>query len=132
MRLKELQDRSMKRLQKKARRGMRGWPAVTICFYGPDAKRATKVAVGIVGADEEEPREMRQWTTATGDVRNNSAIAGEILGFMEKHGALSVIMTDGIIGCPHQTGIDYEGDWCPDPACAYWHGRDRFTGERVQ
>lgn len=132
MRLKELQDRSMKRLQKKARRGMRGWPAATICFYGPDAKRATKVAVGIVGADEEEPREMRQWTTATGDVRNNSAIAAEILGFMEKHGALSVIMTDGIIGCPHQTGIDYEGDWCPDPACAYWHGRDRFTGERVQ
>jgi len=122
MRQKELQDRSMKRLQKK----------VTICFYGPDAKRATKVAVGIVGADEEEPREMRQWTTATGDVRNNPAIAGEILGFMEKHGALSVVMMDGIIGCPHQTGIDYEGDWCPDPACAYWHGRDRFTGERVQ
>ena len=71
---------------------------------------------------------MRDWSTATGDVRNNAAIATEMLGFIEKHGALSIIMTDRIIGCPHQTGIDYEGDWCPDPACAYWYKRDRFTG----
>jgi hypothetical protein len=111
---------------------MRGWPAATIAFYGPDAKRATKVAVGIVMRDEDEPREMRDWSTATGDVRNNAAIATEILGFIEKHGALSIIMTDRIIGCPHQTGIDYEGDWCPDPACAYWYKRDRFTGELIQ
>jgi hypothetical protein len=110
---------------------MRGWPAATIAFYGPHATRATKVAVGIVMRDEEEPQEMRDWSTATGDVRNNAAIAAEILGFMEKHGALSVIMSDGIIGCPHQTGIDYEGDWCPDPACTYWYKRDRFTGEVV-
>jgi len=126
------EDRALKRLQKKAKRGMRGWPAATIAFYGPDAKRATKVAVGIVMRDEDEPREMRDWSTATGDVRNNAAIATEILGFIEKHGALSIIMTDRIIGCPHQTGIDYEGDWCPDPACAYWYKRDRFTGELIQ
>jgi len=37
-----------------------------------------------------------------------------------------------ILGCPHQQGIDYAGDWCPDPACAYWHGRDRWTGEAVE
>jgi hypothetical protein len=36
---------------------------------------------------------------------------------------------DGVIGCPHQEGIDYEGEWCPDPRCAFWKGRDRFTGE---
>jgi|SRR6516162_11138772 len=108
---------------------MRGWPAATIAFYGPDAKRATKVAVGIVMGDEDEPLKMRDWSTATGDVRNNAAIATEMLGFIEKHGALSIIMTDRIIGCPHQTGIDYEGDWCPDPACAYWYERDSFTGE---
>jgi hypothetical protein len=42
---------------------------------------------------------------------------------------LSVAMTDGIIGCPHQEGIDYQGQWCP--VCELWKGRDRFTGERV-
>jgi len=28
--------------------------------------------------------------------------------------------------------IDYEGQYCPDPACAFWHGRDRFTHKLVQ
>ncbi len=38
-------------------------------------------------------------------------------------------MTDRIIGCPHQEGIDYQGQWCP--VREFWKGRDRFTGERV-
>jgi hypothetical protein len=125
-------DRALKRLQKKAKRGMRGWPAATIAFYGPNAKRATKVAVGIVTEHEKEPREMRDWQTSTGDVRNNAAIATELLAFMGKHGVLSVVMPDRIIGCPHQEGIDYGGEWCPDPACAYWYKRDRFTGKMVE
>jgi hypothetical protein len=51
------------------------------------------------------------------------------LEFIEKHRVLSVAMTDSIIGCPHQQGIDYEGEWCP--TCEFWHGRDRFTGQRI-
>jgi hypothetical protein len=47
---------------------------------------------------------------------------------MARHGVLSVAMTDRIIGCPHQEGIDYQGPWCP--VCEFWKGRDRFTGER--
>jgi hypothetical protein len=38
-------------------------------------------------------------------------------------------MTDRIIGCPHEEGIDYEGDTCP--ARPLWAGRDRWTGERL-
>jgi hypothetical protein len=40
-------DRSIKQLTKKARRGMRGYPLGTVAYYGPDDRRATKVAVGI-------------------------------------------------------------------------------------
>ena len=29
-------SRFVKRLQKKARKGMRGWPLATIAFYGPN------------------------------------------------------------------------------------------------
>ena len=43
--------------------------------------------------------------------------------------AKSVVMTDRIIGCPHEEGIDYEGATCP--ACPFWAGRDRWTGERL-
>jgi hypothetical protein len=47
-------DWFLKRLGKKANRGMRGRPAATIAFYGPDASRATKVVVGIVPSEHEE------------------------------------------------------------------------------
>src|SRR5580693_6403388 len=53
----------------------------------------------------------------------------DILEFIEEHQVRSVAITDGIIGCPHQEGIDYEGEWCP--LCEFWHGRDRFAGQRV-
>jgi hypothetical protein len=45
-------------------------------------------------------------------------------------GVKSMVMTDGIIGCPHEDGIDYpEGTSCPK--CPYWAGRNRFTKEHV-
>ena len=109
--------------------GIRGWPAATIAFYGPDSNRASKVVVGIVASEHAEVGEMRDWKLDAGDVRNDPRIAEEMLEFMARHGALSVAMTDRIIGCPHQEGIDYQGQWCP--VCEFWKGRDRFTGERV-
>ena len=109
-----MQDRFVKRLRReKAEKGMHGWPAATIAFYGPDASRASKVVVGIVASEHAEVGEMRDWKLDAGDVRNDPRIAEEMLEFMARHGVLSVAMTDGIIGCPHQEGIDYQGQWCP-------------------
>ena len=39
-------------------------------------------------------------------------VAQWMLRVMARHGVLSVAMTDRIIGCPHQEGIDYHGQWC--------------------
>jgi hypothetical protein len=40
-------------------------------------------------------------------------------------------MTDRIIGCPHEEGIDYpDGQKCPQ--CPYWASRDRFTHDVIQ
>ena len=125
-----LKDRFLKRLSKKARKGLRGWPAATIAFYGPNLSRATKVAVGIVPSENAAAKELRDWKVDGGDIRVDPEIAREIIEFMEKHEVRSVVMTDRIIGCPHQEGIDYEGEWCP--VCEFWRGRDRFTGEMVQ
>ena len=47
-----------KRLAKKAHRGFRGYPVATVAFYGPDDRRASKVAVGIVLREEEEVAEL--------------------------------------------------------------------------
>ncbi len=124
-----MHDRLFKRLQKKAKKGMRGWPVATIAFYGPDLSRASKVAVGVIPEENASPQEMRAWTLETGDVRSDPVIAMEIIEFIETQGARSVAISNGIIGCPHQEGIDYEGEWCP--VCGFWRGRDRFTGKLV-
>ena len=75
-----LEDRFLKRLRKKARKGLRGWPIATIAFYGPDLSRATKVAVGIVPSEDAEVEELRDWKVDHGDIRADPAIAKEILG----------------------------------------------------
>src|SRR5947199_10096035 len=121
-----MEDRFLKRLRKKARKGLRVLPIATIAFYGPNLSQATKVAVGIVPSENAEVEELRDWKVDYGDIRADPGIAREILEFIEKHRVLSVAMTDGIIGCPHQEGIDYEGEWCP--VCEFWHGKDRFMG----
>jgi hypothetical protein len=118
-------------LKKKVRRGFQGYPIATIAFYGPDDTRASKVAVGIVAVQDAQPVALQRWFDEDGDVRKNPAVAGEILQFLGVHGARSVVMTDRIIGCPHEEGID-----CPDgkvcPQCPFWAHRDRWTGDLVQ
>jgi hypothetical protein len=123
--------RSDSPLKKKARRGFQGFPAATIAFYGPDDQRASKVAVGIVVEEGAEPSVLERWFSEEGDVRTDAVIAGKILEFVRGHGAKSVVMTDRIIGCPHEEGIDYpDGEVCPQ--CPFWAQRDRWTGEVIQ
>jgi hypothetical protein len=54
-------NRFLKRLRKKAKKGLRGWPLATIAFYGPNLSQATKAAVGIIPSENAEAEEMRAW-----------------------------------------------------------------------
>jgi hypothetical protein len=123
-------ERFLKRLGKKAKKGQRGWPVATVAFYGPDASRATKVVVAIVPSQDAETQVLHTWKTKAGDIRHDVGVAREILEFIEERGGRSVVMTDGIIGCPHQQGVDYDGEWCP--VCEYWRRRDRWTGKMIE
>lgn len=115
-------------LRKKARRGFRGYPVATVAFYGPDDKRASKVAVAILESEDAEPTALKRWFKEQGDIRTDVQIEGEILRFVKDHTAASIAMTDRITGCPHEEGVDYpEGRVCP--ACPFWANRDRWTGE---
>jgi len=117
-------------LKKRSGRGFRGYPAATIAFYGSDNVRASKVAVGIVPAEGAEPSEMRRWTTTLGDIRRDPVIGDEIIDFIRRNGAETVVMSDGILGCPHEEGIDYP-DGQPCPQCPFWEHRDRFTHDPI-
>ncbi|HEY2106923.1 MAG TPA: hypothetical protein VGH29_14095 [Candidatus Binataceae bacterium] len=125
-----LDRRFRKALEKKRRRGNRGYPLATVVFYGPDNQRASKVAVGIFYGEGQPEAAMKRWHSQEGDVRFDESIAEEILKFIQEHGAHSVVGTSGLLGCPHEEGIDYpNGEVCP--ACPYWANRDRFTGKIV-
>jgi len=122
-------ERGPKKLAKRAKRGFRGYPVATVALYGPDDVTATKIAVGIVPAEGAETSELRRWLSNGAEIRGDVQVAAEVLAFIEAAGALSVTMTDRIIGCPHEEGVDSDGPTCP--ACPFWAGRDRWTSRRL-
>lgn len=100
----------------------------TVSFYGPDDRRASKVAVGIVRAEQADPDVVERWFCEQGDARTDLTIGQQVLAFIREQGALTVVTPDRIIGCPHEEGKDYaEGETCPH--CPFWAHRDRWTGE---
>jgi hypothetical protein len=125
---KIMAESPLKPLIKKSKKGFRGYPLATVAFYGPDNVRASKVAVGIIRSEGAEPSDLKRWTVVNGDIRSDLKISRELLEFVRSNGVLSVVMTDRIIGCPHEEGTDYpDGGACPK--CPFWAGKNRFKGE---
>lgn len=119
------------KLKKKAKQGFQGYPVATITYYGPDDRQASKVAVGIILEEGGAVAFLERWSNEIRDIRLDPEANEEIVRFISKHGAKSVVMADRILGCPHEEGKDYpEGEKCPK--CSYWAIRDRFTGEIIQ
>ena len=112
--MRKIKKESVSRLRKKAKRGFQGYPVATVALYGPTDELATKVAVGIVRNEGEETDSLQRWFSEDTDIRHDAGIEQEILAFILAHGAKSVAITDRIIGCPHEEGIDYpNGKSCP-------------------
>jgi hypothetical protein len=84
-------------LQKKAKKGFRGYPAATIALYGPTDKLATKIAVAIFSGPDREADILERWFSRTGDVdiRRDKEIERQIANFVRSHHVQSVVLTDG-------------------------------------
>jgi hypothetical protein len=119
------------RIAKKAKRGFQGYPVASIAFYGPNERKATKIAVGITLFEGAENGPLERWHTEETDARRDPNVAEEIVHFLQRFKVKSVVSTDRILGCPHEEGIDYaDGEECQ--TCPYWIGRDRFTGKLIK
>ena len=119
------------KFRKKTQKGFAGYPVATVAYYGPDNQRASKVAVGIILAEGGDAEIMERWFSDTRDARTDPEVLKEVLEFVSVNGAKSVVVADGILGCPHEEGTDYpEGQQCPK--CVFWTNRNRFTGEITQ
>ena len=74
---------------------------------------------------------LERWFSDTQDVRVSPEILKQIQDFISNNSAKSVVIADGILGCPHEEGKDYpEGEMCP--TCTFWANRDRFSGSTIQ
>ena len=121
---------SRKKINKKASKGFRGYPIATMACYGPDDKRASKIVVGIVTREYADPDVLKKWYSDKDDVRLDFKIQHEILDFIDQQKVKSVVFADGIMGCPHEEGIDYPiGKKCPK--CPFWSRQDSFSDETI-
>lgn len=119
-------------LEEMARPGFRGYPVGTVAYYGPDDRVATKVVAAVIVAENADADPMRKWVSGDLDVRQHAGILQQVLDFLRSNQVKSVVVTPGIFGCPHESGLDYpEGRSCPQ--CPFWATHDRramFRRER--
>jgi hypothetical protein len=112
-------------LRKKAKAGAQGLPKATLAFYGPDNKRASKAVLGIFLRDDDDVI-LHKYFDDEKDVRFSIKIQEDILARIREHEVRTLIMREGIFGCPHEEGIDYpDGEECHK--CPFWKGRDRYA-----
>ena len=67
-------ERARKRLDKRARKGFRGYPVATVALHGPDDTMATKLTVGIVPAENAEVADLRRWFSEGSEIRDDVAM----------------------------------------------------------
>ena len=100
-------------LTKKVKRGFRGYPLATVAFYGPTADLATKIAVAVIPDEGSHPDLLERWFSEGTDIRHDSFVGERVSEFLRRNQVRSVVVADGILGCPHEKGIDYpEGKSC--------------------
>lgn len=116
---------------RKSKRGFRGYPVLTVGYYGPDDTRATKVAVGLVREENGDAEVLERMFTTGSDARYDLSIRKRVAAHMEEQSAASVAMTHAILGCPHEEGIDYaEGTSCPE--CPAWDRVNPLASARAE
>ena len=93
------------------------YPIGTLAYYGPDDQTCTRISASVVNAPNARPQ-FRHWQEA--DVCVDPQVAAEIGEFFKLNGVQDVVMTESVIGCPHDEGVDYPEDGvCPH--CPFWH-----------
>lgn len=87
-------EKSKKRIAKKVKMGFQGYPEITIAYHGPSADIAHEVSVQFVledGADVQVERFRTQ-----GDAREDDVIQSSIVKIIERSGAKTVALVEGV------------------------------------
>ena len=92
------------------------FPIGVLTYFGPDDQTISKIVVVVIPSIGADPI-LRRWQGP--EITNDSKAASEIGKFLKEQKVLEVVMAEGVIGCPHEEGIDYPlGESCPK--CPFW------------
>ncbi len=78
--------------------------------------------MGVILKEGDEPDALERWNPSDSAVRFDQEICGAALAFMAAHQVKTVVLSAGIIGCPHEEGVD-------DPEGQKWVQRPTWAGE---
>lgn len=82
-------DKAKKRIAKRVKRGFKGYPQVSLEYFGKETDFATEVAVTFLSEESAEPQTQR--FTSEKDVREDEAIQSVLLKIIERAEANTVL-----------------------------------------
>ncbi len=87
-------EKSKKRISKKVKMGFQGYPIIGITYSGPNEGLATEVCLELVSEEGAEPQTEKFSTE--GDIREDKTIQSAIVKMIERSGAQSVTLSEGV------------------------------------
>ena len=95
------------------------FPLGTVALYGPTDKLATKLVANVYRQKAQPPVAMKKWNSESIDIREDAGIREQLTAFLKQHSVARAVVTEDIVGCPHEPGVDYPaGTSCP--FCPFW------------
>jgi hypothetical protein len=105
------------------------YPLGTVALYGPTDKQATKLVAAVVPGLNASPTVMKKWHSDGSDIREAEMVQHELSAFLKEHHVVRAVVTEGVVGCPHEEGVDYPpGGSCPH--CPFWATQARGRASR--
>ncbi|MDX1267307.1 MAG: hypothetical protein R3311_08085 [Oceanisphaera sp.] len=87
-------DKAKKRIAKQVKKGFKGYPQITLEYFGHSADCATEVAIRFTLEEGAQVQEER-FASET-DVRENEVIQSALVKIIERANASSVIEIEGV------------------------------------
>jgi hypothetical protein len=87
-------EKARKRIEKHIKRGFKGYPSISLAYFGPTSEMATDVVITYQLDETSEPQAQK--FSAEGDIRNDEAIQTVLLKIIERTQAISVTETEEI------------------------------------
>ena len=87
-------DKAKKRIAKQVKKGFKGYPQITLEYFGASTDLATEVAIRFI--TEQGAAEQEQRFAGTSDVREDEVIQSALVKIIERAEASSVLEIEGV------------------------------------